>query len=342
MLKGIDISAWQKDMDISKIVADFIIVKATEGNGYINTYYEKQLQQAIDLGKKVGIYHFARNSKNSVDSEIDYFLKYALKYKGVAIPILDWEDTDTSNVTWAKQWLDKVSEAFNCKAWIYMSSISSENRHNWSEVANAGYPLWVAQYKDYGIDYNYDMSNAGNKPNVKHWSNYIMWQWTSVGKLDGYSGNLDCNVFYGDISDWNNLLGNKEENTPSNEIIYLIVKSGSRGNLIKILQEKLIAKGYSCGPDGIDGIFGMDTLNAVKQLQKDARIAVDGVVGKDTWAILNSDFVRPNKKSNEEIANEIMYKVNYGGWGTGETRKQKLTAAGYDYNAIQKIINSKM
>lgn len=48
-----------------------------------------------------------------------------------------------------------------------------------------------------------------------------------------------------------------------------------------------------------------------------------------------------NRKTNEEIANDIMYKPNYDGWGTGETRKQKLKAAGYDPTAIQKIINQK-
>ena len=49
-----------------------------------------------------------------------------------------------------------------------------------------------------------------------------------------------------------------------------------------------------------------------------------------------------NRKTNEEIADDIMYKPNYDGWGTGETRKQKLKAAGYDPTAIQKIINQKL
>ena len=47
------------------------------------------------------------------------------------------------------------------------------------------------------------------------------------------------------------------------------------------------------------------------------------------------------QKTNEEIADEIMYKENYGGWGTGEKRKQLLKDAGYDANAIQAIINSR-
>lgn len=58
--------------------------------------------------------------------------------------------------------------------------------------------------------------------------------------------------------------------------------------------------------------------------------------------ILLGKKVTVARKSNEEIANEIVYKVNYGGWGTGETRKQRLAAAGYDYNAIQKIVNQKL
>lgn len=46
----------------------------------------------------------------------------------------------------------------------------------------------------------------------------------------------------------------------------------------------------------------------------------------------------PSKKSNEEIANEVLA----GQWGNGEDRKNKLTAAGYNYNAIQAIVNQKI
>lgn len=45
-----------------------------------------------------------------------------------------------------------------------------------------------------------------------------------------------------------------------------------------------------------------------------------------------------SKKSNEEIANEVIA----GKWGNGADRKDKLTAAGYDYNAIQSIVNEKL
>lgn len=83
--------------------------------------------------------------------------------------------------------------------------------------------------------------------------------------------------------------------TSSNEITYSTIKKGYKGDLVKIAQEKLIAKGYSCGRCGADGDFGKDTEAAVKQLQRDAKIAIDGIVGKDTWGVLNSNFVRPIK-----------------------------------------------
>lgn len=43
-------------------------------------------------------------------------------------------------------------------------------------------------------------------------------------------------------------------------------------------------------------------------------------------------------KSNEEIADEVIA----GKWGNGDDRKQRLKAAGYNYDEIQKIVNAKL
>ena len=45
-----------------------------------------------------------------------------------------------------------------------------------------------------------------------------------------------------------------------------------------------------------------------------------------------------NKKSNEEVASEVIK----GLWGNGRDRKNRLTSAGYDYEAIQNIVNQKL
>lgn len=46
----------------------------------------------------------------------------------------------------------------------------------------------------------------------------------------------------------------------------------------------------------------------------------------------------PAKKSNEEIASEVIS----GKWGNGAERKEKLTKAGYNYSEIQSIVNAKV
>lgn len=45
-----------------------------------------------------------------------------------------------------------------------------------------------------------------------------------------------------------------------------------------------------------------------------------------------------SKKSNEQIADEVIA----GKWGNGADRKNRLTAAGYDYNSVQRIVNQKL
>ena len=65
---------------------------------------------------------------------------------------------------------------------------------------------------------------------------------------------------------------------------------------------------------------------------------VDGINGNVDMNYMYNDVrnaTQAVKKSNEEIAQEV---IN-GLWGNGEERKKKLTSAGYNYSAIQKIVN---
>ena len=60
-LNGYDISAYQGAIDISAVPADFVIIKATGGDGYVNPNWRNQLAAARNAGKLVGVYHFARD-----------------------------------------------------------------------------------------------------------------------------------------------------------------------------------------------------------------------------------------------------------------------------------------
>ncbi|ERK28964.1 peptidoglycan-binding protein [Clostridium intestinale] len=68
----------------------------------------------------------------------------------------------------------------------------------------------------------------------------------------------------------------------------IMLKLGSKGAAVKELQQKLIAKGYSVGAAGADGDFGQGTDSAVRKLQADFGLGVDGVVGPLTWDAINS------------------------------------------------------
>ena len=240
VMRGIDISKWQSGIDLSAVNADFVIVKATEGIGYVDKSCDGFFQKALSLGKKLGFYHFARPTNDPV-READFFYENCKGYFGKAIPILDWEAENKSDVAWAKRWLDEVYRLSGVKPVIYMSE-SVANAYNWSSVANADYGLWVAKYRDNNQDYNYNMANAGSRPKVKWWKFYCMWQWTSTGRLNGYSGNLDCNVFYGDGTTWDKYAGksgtaSKPAPAPapaparkSNEVIAQEVINGAWGN----------------------------------------------------------------------------------------------------------------
>lgn len=63
-----------------------------------------------------------------------------------------------------------------------------------------------------------------------------------------------------------------------------MLRTGSRGDAVRKLQELLNAKGYTCG--SVDGIFGSKTYAAVLAFQKANGLAADGIAGSLTWAKL--------------------------------------------------------
>lgn len=74
-----------------------------------------------------------------------------------------------------------------------------------------------------------------------------------------------------------------ETNMPKHLQERRILKKGMDGSDVIVMQQKLIAAGYSCGKTGADGKFGPATLTAVKKFQADKGIVVDGICGPVTW-----------------------------------------------------------
>ena len=65
-----------------------------------------------------------------------------------------------------------------------------------------------------------------------------------------------------------------------------LLKKGSAGMSVRVLQTVLKYRGCSLPKYGVDGDFGDETVAAVKQFQKAAKLTADGVVGTKTWKAL--------------------------------------------------------
>ncbi len=72
---------------------------------------------------------------------------------------------------------------------------------------------------------------------------------------------------------WSKLLNENPQNT--------VLRQGSRGVEVRYLQRKLLAKLYNVGV--IDNIFGAQTARAVREFQQENGLAVDAIVGRQTW-----------------------------------------------------------
>ena len=68
-----------------------------------------------------------------------------------------------------------------------------------------------------------------------------------------------------------------------------VLKNGSKGDIVKLIQQILNKLGYNCGK--ADGKFGDKTEEAVKAFQKAKGLKQDGKVGPKTWkALLTTCF----------------------------------------------------
>lgn len=78
-------------------------------------------------------------------------------------------------------------------------------------------------------------------------------------------------------------------------------------------------------------------LGAFASLENAKKICSNGykVYNEKGQVVYPIDSNKNEKKTNEEIAKEVIQ----GKWSSGNQRKTRLTNAGYDYNAIQKIVN---
>lgn len=214
MIQGYDISAFQGDtpqsfFDNLKSTNQFVIIKVNDGtpdatSDYIDTQFKNNQSKARSANCIRGYYHVCYPTLNSASAEASYFVSLLSDIQEGEILALDFEPIGNnlfknadgsyaqSNVEWVLAWLSAVSSALNgIKPLVYMDA-SILNSMDWSSVANAGYGLWLAEYS----------GNPNDIIGLKYWSFMAFSQFSDQALVDGISGRVDQDAFYGSAEDF--------------------------------------------------------------------------------------------------------------------------------------------
>lgn len=193
MLRFIDISGNNslKPSDVKSSI-DAVMVKATEGTGHVSSACDPDVQDARRTGIPWGFYHYGRN--NDAKKEADFFYRNCRNYFREGIPCLDWEEGQSA--AWVNEFVRSIHELSGVWPWIYASKATFNE--NPGVERNCG--RWVAQWPGSSVD-TFSEAESSAKPKLAD-GLVCAWQFTSKGRLAGYSGNLDLNVFYGDREAW--------------------------------------------------------------------------------------------------------------------------------------------
>lgn len=196
-LNGVDVSNWQPVSITRTVPADFHIVKATEGTWYTSPSWVAQIQGTYETKRVGGLYHYASGS-NAI-AEADYFVNTIGSYVGRSVLVLDWESYHNAawgNGNWVRTFVNRVHERTSVWPVVYVQA-SAVNQI--PQDVRQHCMLWKAQYaNNTPTGYQANPWNAGS-------AGEGMLQYSSTGRLNWYSGNLDLDLFFGDVNAWNKL-----------------------------------------------------------------------------------------------------------------------------------------
>lgn len=353
---GIDIASYQSSLDPAKVPGDFIIIKATQGTGYINPTWQRQADAVIKAGKVLGLYHYASGA--GVTAEVNFYLQTISAYIGKAFLCLDWEHIPNGganpqfhNPAYAKAFLDEVRKRTGQTMFIYGSKDSCFNAMDWSAVRAAGYPCWGAQYANYNRQDGYNQNPWQSAKPWGAWGSQVaIHQYTSMLHISGYSGNLDGNMAYITLEA---LKGYAQAGTVKEVVSKPTGDTLDRAQLLQMVADTMADK-YGRGDDRkkelgkyydqVQDVINYVAKTPVADLVNDVLTGKFGndpiraaILGPKAAAVQKAVNAKLKKqKSIAELAKEVIADK----WGKDPERTQKLRAAGYDSAAVQAEVNN--
>lgn len=206
-VRGIDVSAHQKEIDWSRVAAAgmrFAMIRAgyrgyTLGAIQKDEYFDANMRGALSNGMEVGVYFFSQALTPAEAEEEAYQLLEWIRDYNVTYPVVfDWEEQDKEDsrtqgcdgntVTACALAFCKVIEDAGYTPMTY-GSPTKVYKGNLALEYLQDYPFWLAHY------------TKDTAPTSFRY-HYSMWQYSSSGAVDGIDGRVDLNICL--TPNWNN------------------------------------------------------------------------------------------------------------------------------------------
>ena len=202
-IQGIDISKWQGRVDwasVRKSGTQFAFIKATEGGDHLDDRFLENWDGAAQAGVPRGAYHFVFWCRSAQD-QMAWFKKNVPNDPTALPPVLDVEWNGHSQLCPKKlpkaqalamvQYMLDEMERYTSKRPIIYTDITFHKDVLENELPD--YPHWVR-------------STAAEPEERFARRKWMLWQFTSTGRVPGVRGDVDRNAFYGTTAEWASFL----------------------------------------------------------------------------------------------------------------------------------------
>jgi lysozyme len=192
-IHGIDVSRYQEKIDWKAIAGlksgkdsvgiTFAFVKATEGRGLVDKYFDRNWDETKKYSIIRGAYHYYKPNVNSALQASNFIRRVKLQ-KGDLPPVLDIEEIGkygSENMKKGiKNWLKLIEKHYGVKPIIY-TNVGFYKRYL-SGKDFEGYYFWIAHYNE-------------TSPNVgREW---VFWQYSDKGIIKNIRSKVALNAHKG-------------------------------------------------------------------------------------------------------------------------------------------------
>lgn len=188
---GIDVSHYQNKINWEEVAKDpnakYAYLKATEGASLVDDTYKYNLKEARRVGIKVGCYHFFSPTA-AIDDQFKNLTSTVDLATQDLIPIIDVENRGKGSLddfcNRLRKFLINVEKYYKVKPIIYTSS------HFYNKYLRGKF-----------TEYKYMIARYHNEePVLADDIQFVMWQFTSEGRIAGIKGPVDRSKFMNDYN----------------------------------------------------------------------------------------------------------------------------------------------